>query len=199
MLSPYPETIAGAIEATGDRILARTEPCDVTTIADTGAEFIVSYGYKHIIGPQVLAQLERKFINLHISLLPWNRGYHPNIWSFVDDTPKGVTIHYIDEGIDTGDVIVQREIVFQSDETVSSSYRKLRALIENLFRESWPAIRAGDAAPRKQEPGGSVHRESDLASIAHVLSKGWDTPTAELVAFGSKRRQMPRNTTGHGR
>ena len=63
---------------------------------------------------------------MHISLLPWNRGYHPNIWSFLEDTPKGVTIHYINEGIDTGDIIVQKEIVIDEDkETLKSSYEIL--------------------------------------------------------------------------
>ena len=38
---------------------------------------------------------------MHISYLPFNRGAHPNYWSFKDNSPKGVTIHFIDNGIDT--------------------------------------------------------------------------------------------------
>ena len=53
-------------------------------------------------------------------------GQDPNLWSFIEDTPKGVTIHEIDEGIDTGDIIFQKEIVLNSNETLASSYEKLQ-------------------------------------------------------------------------
>jgi len=71
--------------------------------------------------------LGNRAINLHPSLLPWNRGAHSNFWSFLEDTPKGVTIHIIDEGIDTGDILLQKKIKFdQSKETLRSSYGRLQ-------------------------------------------------------------------------
>ena len=47
-----------------------------------------------------------------MSYLPYNRGAHPNFWSFVNNTVKGVTIHEIDQGIDTGKIILQKSIKF---------------------------------------------------------------------------------------
>ena len=44
--------------------------------------------------------------------MPYNRGSHPNFWSFVENTPAGVTIHEVDEGVDTGKIINQKQIVF---------------------------------------------------------------------------------------
>ena len=44
--------------------------------------------------------MKRPIVNLHISYLPFNRGSHPNYWSFVENTPKGVSIHEIDEQIE---------------------------------------------------------------------------------------------------
>src|SRR4051812_27787613 len=64
-------------------------------------DFLVSYGYRHIIGADILAQFPRRAVNLHISYLPWNRGSDPNLWSLLDGTPTGVTIHYLEAGIDT--------------------------------------------------------------------------------------------------
>lgn len=46
-------------------------------------------------------------MNLHISYLPWNKGADPNFWSCIDGTPAGVTLHHIDAGVDTGDIIAQ--------------------------------------------------------------------------------------------
>ena len=60
------------------------------------------------------------------------------MWSFLEDTPKGVTIHYIDEGIDTGDIIVQKEVFIDEDkETLKSSYEILNKEIQALFKENW--------------------------------------------------------------
>ena len=59
-------------------------------------EFIVSYNYKYILSKDIIDFVQGKIINLHISYLPWNRGAHPNVWSFLEETPKGITIHYID-------------------------------------------------------------------------------------------------------
>jgi len=67
-----------------------------------GIEWLISYGYRHIFKPEVIQRFRGRIINLHISFLPWNRGVDPNQWSFLQDTPKGVTIHFIDEGIDLG-------------------------------------------------------------------------------------------------
>ena len=72
-------------------------------------DYIISFGYKHIINKQIIDSFQTNIINLHISYLPFNKGYHPNFWSFKDNTPKGVTIHLIDEGIDTGDILIQKD------------------------------------------------------------------------------------------
>ena len=61
----------------------------------------ISYNYHYIIPKQIFDEFKNKFINLHISYLPYNRGAYPNVWGFIDNTPKGVSIHLIDEGIDT--------------------------------------------------------------------------------------------------
>ena len=68
--------------------------------------FVTSFGYKHIISEDILKK--KNIINLHISYLPYNKGAHPNFWSFAENTPSGVTIHKIDKGIDTGNIIYQK-------------------------------------------------------------------------------------------
>lgn len=72
--------------------------------------FVVSFNYRYLIPEEVLKLLPGKVINLHTSLLPYNRGSAPNFFSFLEDTPKGVTIHRVDSGLDTGDILCQKEL-----------------------------------------------------------------------------------------
>lgn len=145
-------------------------------------DFIVSHGYRHRITPEAIEAVEGRAVNLHISLLPWNRGADPNLWSFLDDTPKGVTIHYVDARFDTGDIIAQTRMEFDPNrETLATSHAALQLAIERLFRLTWPAIRAGTCPRRPQSDGGSSHRVRDAEDLLRSLPLGWGTPVRELT------------------
>jgi methionyl-tRNA formyltransferase len=141
---------------------------------------VVSHGYRIILRRDVLERLPDRVINLHISLLPYNRGADPTLWSVLEDTPAGVTIHYIDEGVDTGDVIAQRAVALADDDTLATAYDALQAELATLFREQWPAIAAGTNDRRRQPAGGTVHRAADRARVAHLLTDGWQTRVGAL-------------------
>ena len=78
------------------------------SIADT-FDILVSFGYTKLLNIEFLKRLNGLPINLHMSFLPFNRGAHPNFWSFVENTPKGITIHEISKGVDDGDIIFQKK------------------------------------------------------------------------------------------
>ena len=121
--------------------------------------------------------------------MPWNRGADPNLWSFVENTPKGVTIHHLDEGIDTGDIIAQREVTFtNTHETLATTYQRLHAEIQELFKLHWHEIKAGTSARIQQSGEGSFHLSGDKESLAHLLSDGWDTPVSVLQEYAAKSR-----------
>lgn len=142
--------------------------------------FIISYNYRHIITKDVLERFPHSAVNLHISYLPWNRGADPNFWSFVDDTPKGVTIHYLDPGIDTGDIIAQTLVPLSDTDTLASSYTKLHSAIQRLFKREWPSIKAGTCARTRQSGHGSFHLAKAKEPLMHLLTRGWDTPVSHL-------------------
>lgn len=145
-------------------------------------EWAISHGYRHIIPDWFIERLKGRVINLHISYLPWNRGADPNLWSFVDDTPKGVSIHYVDSGIDTGDLIYQRPVEPIEGDTLRSSYDRLQNEMRGLFNVVWPLIVHGEAPRTPQPPGGSYHTQADRQRVEHLLTAGWDTPVAQLLA-----------------
>jgi methionyl-tRNA formyltransferase len=137
----------------------------ITTEFAKDFDFIISYGYRHILKKDILDLFPFRAINLHISFLPWNRGADPNYWSIVENTPKGVTIHYMDEGLDTGDIIDQVEVEFDDHDTFATSYSKLHKEITNLFKKQWPYIKLGKCNRIKQKGKGSYHNSKDAPKI----------------------------------
>lgn len=154
--------------------------------------FIISYNYRYIIKEKMLNLLPRRTINLHISFLPWNKGAHPNLWSFLEDTPKGVTIHLMDEGIDTGDILLQREAALdEKNETLLSSYLILHKNIQDLFVSNWDKIKNFQITPKPQISGGSTHYKKDFERIKHILgNEGWNILINELKKrFENSKRE----------
>ena len=179
-LGPECSRLLAYLHTCGDTVVRTEEKLHPSDTLLQGVEFAVSYGYRHIVKPWLLARLPGRIINLHISYLPWNRGADPNLWSFLENTPKGVTIHLMDEGLDTGPILVQRKVAMFPEDTLRTSYERLSREIENLFMECWPDIRAGRLVPRPQPPGGSLHRLKDRKAVEHLLIDGWDTPIRHL-------------------
>ncbi len=186
-LGPQREQMMRFIASTGDEVVQADDAMRLADRRLRAADFIVSYGYRHLLAHAIVTRFAGRAVNLHISLLPWNRGADPNLWSILEDTPKGVSIHYIDSGIDTGDVVAQRAVELVPADTLRSSYQRLEREIEQLFVECWPELRAGRARGRSQRSGGSFHRAADRTAIEHLLAKGWDTPVSDLV--GKVQRQ----------
>ena len=124
---------------------------------------------------------------MHISYLPWNRGASPNIWSFIDDTPKGVTIHRLEKGLDTGKIIAQKELKFNEDiETLQSSYMILNKEIVNLFKETWKTMISGDVVLKNQVGDGSYHKTKDLEKILNGKKIDYSITISEFKKFISR-------------
>ena len=164
----------------GENVICTTAPVTPHFVTYNEFDFLVSYGYRYILSKDILDLLPNRVVNLHIALLPWNRGADPNLWSFVEDTPKGVTIHYLDEGVDTGDIIAQWEVTFSrlQKETLVSTYQKLQMFVQRLFQKHWAQIKEGTCPRAKQAGRGSYHRSKDKETI--VLPKGWRTSVWSL-------------------
>ena len=128
-----------------------------------GAKFdlVVCYGLRQKLTIEEITRFRP--INLHISYLPFNRGAHPNFWSHFEDTPVGVTIHKIDEGLDTGDILVQEHVELNKEKlSFQLSYTLLRAEVERLLRNNIDAITEGAIAAKPQIGAGTFHRKDQL-------------------------------------
>jgi methionyl-tRNA formyltransferase len=112
-------------------------------------------------------------INLHPAYLPYNRGAFTNVWSIVDGTPAGATLHYIDTGVDTGDVIARSRVTVSPTDTGGSLYDKLENACIELFKGTWPQVASGNV-PRIAQSGpsfegeGTSHRMKDVDAIDEI-------------------------------
>jgi len=172
-------------------VTATEDPLDAAWVAEKKFEYLVSFGYRHIVRPDVIALFphEHKRINLHISLLPYNRGADPNLWSILDNTPSGVTIHVLDEGLDTGKIVAQTKIVFDDEtQTLGTSYANLQENMLALFKATWPSILAGKepALVEQEHAKATLHRVAHKAAFfVYVTPQGWATTRATVKArFG---------------
>jgi methionyl-tRNA formyltransferase len=109
------------------------------------------------------------WINFHPSYLPYNRGKHYNFWALVEEAPFGVTLHFIDEGVDSGDVVCQKTIPYDWTDTGESLYIKAQEAIVKLFKEQYPAIRTLTIPRTPQDLSeGSFHKASELDEASRI-------------------------------
>ena len=110
-----------------------------TWLEERGVEFVVLAGYMHLLTSPFLARFPGRVVNVHPSLLPAFPGAHA-----IDDAlaagveTTGVTVHFVDEGLDTGAVIVQEEIAVEPRESLlerihAVEHRLLPEVVSGLF------------------------------------------------------------------
>lgn len=189
LLGPEKLAIRAVLASCGDEVVQTEERLDDSHPILQGVDFLVSYGYRHILGEELLSRFPGCAINLHVSYLPWNRGADPNLWSFLEDTPKGVTIHQLARGLDTGPLLVQEPVVMLDSDTLRTSYERLCLAMEDMFRRMWPRIRAGEITPCPQPPGGSYHRLRDRMPFESYLALGWETPVKSLKGLARPQQK----------
>lgn len=164
-------------------VIAYDGKVDLSILKNINPKLIVSYNYKHIIENDVVSEFDGRIVNLHTSLLPWNRGSNPNLWSFIDETPKGITIHHINSELDKGDIIVQREMTFdESKETLRTTYDMLNYEIVKLFLDNFHDIYNGNAMRKTQNGKGSYHSAKQFFELNKIMKIDWDEKICDFKA-----------------
>jgi methionyl-tRNA formyltransferase len=141
-----------------------------------GCVVIIAYG--QIIPARLLPIPKLGWINLHASLLPKYRGAAPINWAIVNgETRTGVTTMRIDAGMDTGDMLLQREIEIGPQETAPELAARMSESGAPIMAETLRGLAAGSIAPKPQE-----HAK---ASYAPMLKKedgriDWKRPAKEI-------------------
>ena len=167
----YGEETVRAAGLGQDAIFGAESLQDEVTLQRLGAlraDLAVSILFGYLLRPPFLSLFPHGAVNIHPALLPYNRGQYPNVWSIVEGTPAGVTLHCIDGALDRGDILAQREVPVTAFDTGETLYRRLERASLELFQESWPLLVAGVMTPRPQSGEGSYHRTRDVEAIDEI-------------------------------
>ncbi|MGG1572606.1 phosphoribosylglycinamide formyltransferase [Fictibacillus sp. NRS-1165] len=99
-----------------------------------GIEFIVLAGYMRLIGGTLLADFEGRIVNIHPSLLPDFPGKDAIGQALEAQAGvSGVTVHYVDSGMDTGPVIAQKAVMIRKEDTIESLQQRIQQVEHELF------------------------------------------------------------------
>lgn len=124
-------------------------------------EAIIVVGYGRIIPPWMLQLPRLGNINVHASLLPKYRGAAPIQWAIASgETVTGITTMRLDEGLDTGDILLQQEIAILPDDTAVTLAPRLASMGADLLVESLKGLEQGNISPLPQD-----HAQATLAPI----------------------------------
>ena len=113
---------------------------------------LVVLGGTGILRPPVLAIPTKGTINAHPGLLPQLRGSSSVGWALYKDLPVGSTVHYVDAGIDTGPILLQRQLPVRRGDGYEQIVRRVLTLSGNLMAEALELIERGTVQARPQDP-----------------------------------------------
>jgi methionyl-tRNA formyltransferase len=132
-------------------------------------DLIILAWWPYIIKEKLINIPRLGCLNFHPAYLPHNRGKNPNFWSLVEQRPSGVTIHFVDPGVDSGDIAYQKLIPSSWEDTGETLYNKGLKEIVDLFKEKFPEIKRGKI-PRKPQDlsAGSFHKAVELDPASQI-------------------------------
>lgn len=170
------------IEEQGHEIVLQKERLNAQWCIENQFDLGISYTYSYIVQNDVIDALKGNIINLHNSYLPFDRGASPNLWNLLEGTPRGVSIHYIDKGLDTGDVIAQQIVELEESATLKTSYDQLDRAIKELFKKVFPQYEYWNCMRKKCIGQGSYHKEKDFDVVLRSFENwNWDIQVKEYI------------------
>jgi methionyl-tRNA formyltransferase len=153
----------GSVAATAAEYdIAAIMPADANTpelhrqLSELQPDFIFSFYYRSMLGPQLLNLARRGALNMHGSLLPRYRGRAPVNWAILrGERETGATLHYMVERADAGEIVDQLAVPILQDDDARDVFAKVTVAAETVLARSLPGLIAGTAARRPQpiEPG----------------------------------------------
>ena len=193
-----------------------------TWLEEHGVELVVLAGYMHLLTKPFLDRFPARVVNVHPSLLPAFPGAHAiedALAAGVETT--GVTVHYVDEGVDTGDVIAQAELPVEPRDDARGAHPRRsstascpqvvgdlcrRALISvwdedrvdelarGLAELGWELVSSGGTATYLEEQGLEVTRVEEVTAAPEMLGGRVKTLHPRIHAGILARRDLPEDT-----
>jgi methionyl-tRNA formyltransferase len=151
----------------------------MATLRHWEPDVIVVTAFGRILPPAILELPPRGCINVHGSLLPKYRGAGPVQWAVINgERETGITTMMMDEGMDTGDMLLQERVEIRPDDTAGTLALRLAEVGGRLLVETLRQLKAGTLSPQPQDPS--------LATMAPLLKKedgliDWTLPAQDIA------------------
>ena len=185
-----------AIRATG------REPTLANWVGQHRPDLIWVADYRYLLPPEIIGLARLAAVNMHPSLLPRYRGRAPINWAILHgETELGLTVHLIDDGMDTGNILAQARFSLSAEEDVADALNKLYPLYQRLTRQVLDQIANGDVTgrpqehsqasvfPRRRPEDGAIDWSADAVSIQNLV-RAVAPPYPGAFSFIGRRRLM---------
>lgn len=126
-------------------------------------QLVISLHNKQIFPTELVRKV--RCVNVHPGNNPWNRGWFPHVFSIINGMKAGVTIHEIDEYLDHGPIIVQREYKIRSWDTSKTAYASILSMERDLLEEYYTVIRDLEYMPYSPSGEGNLNMRKDFESL----------------------------------
>lgn len=181
LIAAYPNDIACFCVTSPDspiRLLAHehgidscvyNELCELSHFKTGEFDFGFLIWWPYIVPKQVMEMAKFGFINTHPSYLPYNRGKHYNFWAIVEQVPFGVSLHFVEQTVDSGDIISRIPIDYTWEDTGATLFYKAQQKMIQLFIQEYPNIRKHQIKRIPQDiQKGSFHTSNELEKASHI-------------------------------
>lgn len=178
-----------------------------TSLQELNPDLLVVVAFR-ILPPEILAIPEIGSINLHASLLPRYRGAAPIHWAVINgETETGCSIFFLNEKVDTGEIIRQQKTEIGPMETTGDLYERLKVIGSRLLAETIDDIAAGKAEPVPQDdteatPAPKLFRENTKIDFnqpvqdVHNRIRGLNPFPTAWCMYGDKKLNLHRSKPG---
>jgi hypothetical protein len=159
--------------------------------AKESVDLVISSGYHQRLPVAFVNAYHDRIINLHAARLPWGRGIGTTLFAALLDYPFGVSVHLIDAGLDTGDLLCEQNLTSLEGHTLRSVYECLIQETNSLFEVFMDAYLAGRAVRWQQPPVEShlfARNRDEFETVLGISPDGYDTALSDVALIGNAMR-----------
>lgn len=183
-------------------LISSEEKDFVKCIREKKIDLMISASFPTIFSKKLLAVLPMGAINVHASQLPKYRGIHPLNWAIInDESDIGVTVHYLSEKVDSGDIIEQATIPLKNEDTINTVLGKITDRGAEILIEAVKKIEAkkvklihqnhakASFAPKRKPSDGRIDWSKNSRKIFNLI-RALESPYPNAFTFNEKLKKI---------
>lgn len=153
-------------------------------IRQLNADIAVVCSYNKKFPPELLKSIKGGFVNCHPSLLPEYRGANPYSHVIINDEKEtGITLHFMDENFDTGNIIIQKKIPLEKKETMGTLFNKMNYIVAQVLSDFLTQYEAGFEFQTYPQPEGEYKKAPAIESNNLRNFVNWEQDAASIERF----------------